>query len=185
MRALLNRRPLIGLSVLAVLLFSGCVAVNRTPPLSDNSQSPAAVYHGVAFTTGTFKRPHRTIGVVQMTQEGFRNYLAGEVNLEGTDNEQMMQAIAYYVAQQGADGIQGFSLIAQNPRSREERGVQQMGQAAKIAVAILEKHPEGGVAAAEGETTRFFVKGELIKWDQSAPSSPSPVPTPALDELTE
>ena len=97
----------------------------------------------------------------------------------------MMQAIAYYVAQQGADGIQGFSLIAQNPRSREERGVQQMGQAAKIAVAILEKHPEGGVAAAEGETTRFFVKGELIKWDQSAPSSPSPVPTPDLDELTE
>ncbi len=135
MHALLNRLTLIGLSVLAVLLFSGCVAVSRTPALSDNSLSPAAIYHNVAFTTGTFKRPHRTIGVVQMTQEGFRNYLAGEVNLEGTDSEQMMQAIAYYVAQRGADGIQGFSLIAQNPRSREERGMQQMGQAAIIAVA--------------------------------------------------
>ena len=185
MRALLNRLTLIGLSVLAALLFSGCVAVSRTPPLSNNSQSPGAVYHGVAFTTGTFKRPHRTIGVVQMTQEGFRNYLAGEVNLEGTDSEQMMQAIAYYVAQRGADGIQGFSLIAQNPRSREERGAQQVGQTLKIIGAILDKKPEGAIAAADGETTRFFVKGELVKWDQSAPPPPPAAPVPDLDDLTE
>ena len=77
MRALLNRLTIIGLSVLAALLLSSCVAVSRTPPLSDNSQSPEALYHGVAFTTGTFKRAHRTIGAVQMTQEGFLSNDAG------------------------------------------------------------------------------------------------------------
>jgi len=181
------RTTLIALCLASGMLVTGCVAVSRTPPLSHNGPEPNAVYHDIAFTSGTFNKPHQTLGVVQMTQEGFRNYLFGELNAEGTDSQNIMKAIASYVAKQGADGIQRFSLIAEKPRSREERGAQQVGQTLKIIAALADNNPEGSGSAAEGETTRFFVKGELVRWTNAPTPAPPSVPSKRVDvdELTE
>lgn len=181
------RHLVLGICALAMSLGTGCVAVSITPPLSANGPNPEAIYHGVAFTSGTFQRPHQTIGVVQMTQQGFRNYLLGEVNVQGTQRNQMMKALARYVADQGADGIQSFSLIEKNPRSEEERTAQKVGQGIKIAAAIAENNPEGAGAVSEGETTSFVVTGELVTWTKATaiPTTAAEEPGETLEELTQ
>ena len=174
------------LSVLAFVCLSGCVAVSITPPLSSNGQGASIVYQGVAFTSGTFKHPHRVIGVVQMTQEGFRHYLAGEVNEEGMQIDQIMQAIARYAADHGADGLQQFSLIDENPRSREERTAQKVGQTIKIVAALAASDPTGyRVAAHEGEETRYHIKGELVAWEKRPPIPNTPIDQDSLTEEAE
>ncbi len=176
-----------GIIVFALSLGAACVAVSITPPLSSNGTNPEALYHGVAFTSGSFKRPHQTMGVVQMTQQGFRNYLFGEVNTEGTQRAQIMKALAQYIADRGADGIQSFSLVEENPRSEEERTAQQVGQSIKIAAAIAEKNPDGAGALGEGETTTFVVTGELVKWTEGNPDPTIEALEPAdtLEDLTQ
>ena len=39
-------------------------------------------------------------------------------------------------------------------------------------------------SAAEGETTRFHLKGELVKWENTEPT-PAPTPVPDVTDLTE
>ena len=186
MSAAIKRLTISRLSVITFLCLSSCVAVSITPPLSGNGQETSIAYQGVAFTTGTFKRPHRIIGVVQMTQEGFRHYLAGEANEEDTQVDQMMQAIARYAAHHGADGLQQFSLIDENPRSREERTAQQVGQTIKIVAALAASDPDGYRAAAhEGEETRYHIKGELVAWEKQPPTPTAPTERDSLTEEAE
>jgi len=175
MRPAIKRQTLVTASAATCLLLSGCVSVSITPPLSSNGDQPSALYQGVAFTSGTFKQAHQVLGVVQMTQEGFRHYLAGELNEEGTDATQMMHAIARFAIDHGADGIQQFSLIDENPRSQEERSAQQVGQSLKLLAAIATQNKEGyQTGIHDGEQTRYFIKGELIAWRKSEPSQSTP-----------
>ena len=157
---------------MTLLYLTGCIAVSRTPPLSNQGDNRPLTYQGIAFTSGTFKRPHRVVGVVQMTQEGFRHYLAGEVNEDDTQPAHMMQALALYAARHGADGLQRFSLIDENPRSQEERTAQKVTQTIKILGALGSQNKEGYQSSIqEGETTRFHIKGELVAWIQPAKSN--------------
>ena len=161
-------------TVLALLCvqLSGCVAVSITPPLSGQGERQTVTYQGVTFTSGTFKRAHRVVGVVQMTQEGFRHYLAGEVNEESTQANHMMNALARYAAAHGAHGLQQFSLIDENPRSQEERTAQTVGQTIKILSALGSQDKQGYQSSIqEGEQTRYRIKGELVAWIDPAPPS--------------
>ena len=165
-----------------VFLLSSCLAVSRTPPLTGNHVDSAVLYGGVAITSGQFKRAHQTIGIIQMTQEGFRNYLFGEINHRGTESAEIMGAVGRYALAQGAHGIQHFSLIDRTPKSEEMRKVEQVGQTLKIIGAVVEgKHGNAAGAAAEGEKTEYLVKGELVKWIEEAPVPISIVPEGSLD----
>lgn len=163
-------KHLIKLAVLISFLLSGCVSVKLTPPLHGplNEQAP---YGGVAFTSGRFQQSHEVVGVIQMTREGYRSNLAGEINKSGTDPMNIMREIGEYARQNGADGIQNFSLIMQNPTSEEEDDAKRIWTAIRIAVAVLDgDNAEAAKVAGSGETTIYFVKGELVKWTDTQPA---------------
>ena len=179
-----NRHWMMGsaLVLLCVFLLSSCLAVSRTPPLTGNHADSAVLYGGVAITSGQFKRAHQTIGIIQMTQEGFRNYLFGEINKRGTDSSEIMRTVGGYALAQGADGIQHFSLVDMTPKSEEMRKVEQVGQTLKIIGAVVEgRHGDAGGAAAEGEKTQYLVRGELVKWIEEAPAPVSVVSKATLE----
>jgi hypothetical protein len=152
-------------TLLSPLLLSQCVAVNRTPPLSTNLAQEDRLYGGTAFTSGRFQRKHEIIGIIQMDQEGYRTVFFGEVNRRGTDPTQILRTIGLYAQNQGADGIQHFSLIMQNPESEEVGTVKKVGKAMEVAAAIAEGDPlKAALKLGEGEKTNYFVKGELVRW---------------------
>ena len=165
----MTKQPLRKLRILCVflspLLLCQCVAVNRTPPLSTNTAQEDLLYGGTAFTSGRFQRKHEIIGVIQMDQEGYRTHLFGEVNRRGVDPAQILRVIGTYAQNQGADGIQHFSLIMQNPESEEVGTVKKVGKAMEVAAAIAEGDPfKAAFKMGEGEKTNYFIKGELVRW---------------------
>ena len=166
----LSRLGILSLAIYSVSLCQ-CVAVVRTPALSSNA-ADGAIHGGVAISSGRFQRPHEIIGLMQMNQEGFRTTFFGEVNDRATKPAQILQTIGRYAKSQGADGIQHFSLRLQNPRSKDEENRDKILGALEIVAAIATgDHGRAAGKASEGETTKYFIKGELVRWQTNTRSS--------------
>ena len=112
-----------------------CVAVTRTPPLSGNGLD-GKTYGGAAFSSGRFLREHDRVGIIQMTQEGYRTTFFGELNQGQTNPDQILRNVGRYVKAQGADGIQHFSLRLDNPQSKEEDQANKVLGALQVVAAI-------------------------------------------------
>ncbi len=143
------------------LISSGCVAVSVTAPLSGDRAEGKNTFGTVYLTSGAFTRPHRVIGVVQMTQKGYR-WLHEQEVISEANPDSVLYRIGTYVRQQGADGIQHLILIDQNPQTSEEKTARQISTAIRIINQINRGEPP--TALGEGTETKYMVKGELVKF---------------------
>ena len=160
MRTKLVTRLLVAAGLMAL---SACSAVSTTPPLSRPDATGKPTFASIYLTSGTFARPHRPVGVVQMTLEGYRWLHAKE--LAGDPND-ILYKVAALARDHGAHGIQHLELIDSKPQTRAERISKQID----TAIRVFEQAKEGDAPTAlgEGTETRYFVKGELVVFEDQS-----------------
>ena len=156
-RTQLATRLLVCASLMAL---SACAAVSRTPPLSRPDATGKPTFASIYLTSGTFSRPHRPVGVVQMTLEGYR--WLHEKDVAGDPND-LLYKVAALARDNGAHGIQHLVLIDSKPQTRAEKIAKQIDTAIKVAEQIKKEDPP--TALGEGTKTRYFVKGELVVFE--------------------
>jgi len=121
------------------------------------------------LTSGTFAQPHQVMGVMQMTQTGYRWFY--EVELVSDANPaSILYKVAMYARDNGADGVQNLELVDLKPQSPAERTQKQISGVMRVADAA--KSGQGlNQAASEGEETRWEVRGEFVRFagTQGAP----------------
>jgi hypothetical protein len=145
---------------MALTAMSACAAVNRTPPLSRPDATGKPRFSSIYLTSGTFSRPHHAAGVVQMTLEDYRWLHEKEVVDDPND---LLYKVAALAREHGAHGIQHLELIDRKPQTRAEKISKQID----TAIRVFEQVEEGDAPTAlgEGTKTRYFVKGELVIFD--------------------
>ena len=156
-RTQLAARLLVGAGLMAL---SACSAVSRTPPLSRPDATGKPTFSSIYLTSGTFSRPHRPVGVVQMTLEGYR--WLHEEEVAGDPND-LLYKVAALARDNGAQGIQHLVLIDSKPQTRAEKIAKQIDTAIKVVEQIEKEDPP--TALGEGTKTRYFVKGELVVFE--------------------
>ena len=143
-------------TALLALLLTACTAVSLSPPLSPKLTGEVRTFNGVYMTSGTFARPHRVIGVFQMTQTGYKWFHEVEVVDDANPGSILYKAGAT-VARHGAQGVQRLVLIDLDPKTPAEIMEQQAKSARRIAAGksnILE----------EGTETRWMILGEMVQF---------------------
>ena len=140
-----------------VVLFASCATVNITPPLSRPDATGKPKFSNIYLTSGTFSRPHRPIGVVQMTLNGYR--WLHELEVVGDPNN-ILYSVAALARDNGAQGIQHLELIDTKPQTRVEKIAKQIDTAIKVADQV--EKGDTPAALGEGSETRYSVKGELV-----------------------
>ncbi len=146
---------------IGLMALSACAAVSRTPPLSRPDATGKPTFGSIYLTSGTFSRPHRPVGVVQMTLKGYR-WLHGK-DVAGGPND-LLYTVAALARDNGAHGIQHLELIDTNPQTKGEKIAAQIDTAIRVAEQVEKGDPP--TALSEGTETRYFVKGELVIFDK-------------------
>ncbi|MEE2657115.1 MAG: hypothetical protein VX733_01345 [Candidatus Latescibacterota bacterium] len=142
------------------MALSACAGVSRTPPLSRPDATGKPTFGSIHLTSGTFSRPHRQIGIVQMTVKSHR--WLHEKDVSGDPND-LLYTVAALARDNGAQGIQHLVLIDTNPQTRAEKIGKQIDTAIRVINQVEKKDPPTSLA--EGTETRYFVKGELVVFD--------------------
>ena len=148
--------------IVAMLALSGCVAIMKTPPLSRSEAASGPTFSSVYLTSGRFDRPHTSIGVIQLEQEGYRWLHEREVVSEANP-ESILYKIGKLAQDQGADGVQNLLVVDLNPQSPEETTAKQVMTAIRVIQQIASR--QAPTALGEGTKTRYAVKGELVKFE--------------------
>jgi len=143
------------------LIVSGCAAVSVTTPLSDTRAEGRDTFGLVYLTSGTFSRPHQIIGIVQMTQEGYRWLHENEVITEANPDS-ILYKVGAYVREKGAEGIQHLVVIDANPQTSGEKTAKQVITVIKVMDQV--RRGEAPTALSEGTRTQYLVWGELVKF---------------------
>ena len=143
------------------LIVSGCAAVSVTVPLSDNRAEGRDTFGLIYLTSGTFQRPHQIIGIVQMTQEGYRWLHENEVITEANPDS-ILYKIGAFVRGKGAEGIQHLVVIDANPQTSGEKTAKQIITAIKVVDQV--RRGRAPTALSEGTRTKYLVRGELVKF---------------------
>jgi len=141
----------------------GCTAKTISPPLTARgSPTPLRTFSGVRLTSGAFHDPHRVIGVIQMTQSGFKWMHEIEV-VDDANPASLLFKIGSYAHEHGADGVQHLELIDLDPQTPADKVSKQIDSA----VTIQREFSRGNylAVAGEGTETRWEVRGELIKFE--------------------
>jgi hypothetical protein len=150
------------------LLASACTATTVSPPLTARgSPDPRRTFAHVVLTSGTFQQPHHAVGVLQMTQTGYKWMHEIEV-VDDARPESILFKIGSYARELGADGVQHLELVDLDPQTPAEKASKQIDSAVRIS----REAQRGNYAAiaGEGTKTRYEVRGELIKFiPQGAP----------------
>jgi hypothetical protein len=154
-----------------VLAFAAtaCTATSVSPPLTARgSPDPRRTFANVQLTSGAFQRPHYVIGVMQMTQSGYKWLHEIEI-IDDANPRSLLFKVGRYARELGADGIQHFELIDLDPQTPADTAGKKIDSTIRIAQAIDKK--QYASIAAEGTKTRYEVRGELIKFvdPQGAP----------------
>ncbi|MBT8495858.1 MAG: hypothetical protein KJO07_22635, partial [Deltaproteobacteria bacterium] len=115
----------------------GCTAVSVSPPLSPQSSEAHAPRRGeVQLTSGSFNRQVEVLGVMQMTQTGYRWFYEVEV-VTDANPASILFKVAQYARAHGADGVQRLELVDLKPQNDAERtskqvqGIMRVADAAK------------------------------------------------------
>jgi hypothetical protein len=141
------------------LFLAACTARSVTPPLSPPVARGQRTFGTVYLSSGVFKRPHQVIGVVQLTQTGYKWLHEIEV-IDDANAGSILFKIGEFARQNGADGIQSLELIDMNPQTPGEKKKKQLETAMHVAQQLHKG--EAPTAAEEGTETRYEVKGELV-----------------------
>ncbi len=165
-----SRRSRGGFALAAAVALGGCTAVSVSPPLSSMSATPGAYDPAyVPLTSGALRRPHRAVGVFQMTMRGYRWFHEVEV-VDDADPRSILYQVARYAREHGAQGVQYLSLVDLKPQTPAEKVGRQLDSAVRIADHVRADRPER--IAGEGSETRWAVQGELVVF-VDAPGAPS------------
>jgi hypothetical protein len=148
-------------AIVAAGVSFGCTAVSVSPPLSSRGVSPPPPQGAIALTSGQFRRAYEVVGVVQMTQSGYRWFHEVEV-VSDANPRSILYKIGRYAHEHGADGIQFLELIDLEPQSPGAKAVKQINSAVAISEAARRGDP--AAIADEGSKTRWEVRGELIRF---------------------
>jgi hypothetical protein len=158
-----NANQVVIATAVAVVL-GACTAKTVSPPLSaqaPGSAEPVRSFDHVLLTSGRFKQPHRVIGVIQMTQSGYKWFHELEV-IEDADPRSLLFKIGSYARAHGAEGVQHLIVRDLNPQSPAEKVGNQIDSAVRIHQSA--RHDPLAIAG-EGTETRWEIRGELIKFE--------------------
>lgn len=158
----MQSRPTMLKPLVLALVATACTAATVSPPLSARgSPDPRRTFGHVQLTSGAFERPHYVIGVMQMTQTGYKWLHEIEV-VDDARPESLLFKIGSYAHQLGADGVQHLELVDLDPQTPADVAGKKIDSAVRIANQI----DRGNYAAiaGEGTKTRYEVRGELIKF---------------------
>lgn len=148
--------------VLLVLATAACTATTVSPPLTARgSPAPRRTFGSVHVTSGAFARPHRAIGVVQMTQTGYKWMHELEV-VDDANPESLLFKIGRYARAHGADGVQHLILIDLDPQTPADKAGKQIDSTVRIARSA--QRGQYATIAGEGTKTRWEIRGELIQF---------------------
>jgi hypothetical protein len=144
------------------LAATACTATTVSPPLTARgSPDPRRTFGNVQLTSGAFARPHYVIGVMQMTQSGYKWLHEIEI-IDDARPESLLFKVGNYARELGADGIQHFEIIDLDPQTPADTAGKKIDSTIRIADAIDKK--QYAAIAGEGTKTRYEVRGELIKF---------------------
>jgi hypothetical protein len=147
------------------LAATACTATSVSPPLTARgSPDPRHTFGSVQLTSGAFHRPHYVIGVMQMTQSGYKWLHEIEI-IDDANPNSLLFKVGNYARELGADGIQHFELIDLDPQTPADTAGKKIDSTINIAKAIERK--QYASIAGEGTKTRYEVRGELIKFADS------------------
>ena len=154
-----------------VLAFAAtaCTATSVSPPLTARgSPDPRRTFGSVQLTSGAFQRPHHVIGVMQMTQSGYKWLHEIEI-IDDANPDSLLFKVGRYAHELGADGVQHFELIDLDPQTPADTIGKKIDSSISIAQHLDRK--QYAAIAGEGTKTRYEVRGELIKFvdTQGAP----------------
>lgn len=155
--------------IVLALVATACTATTVSPPLTARgSPDPRRTFGSVQLTSGAFHQPHHVIGVMQMTQTGYKWLHEIEV-VDDARPESLLFKIGSYARELGADGVQHLELIDLDPQTPADTAGKKIDSTIRIARAIDRK--QYASIAGEGTKTRYEVRGELIKFidTQGAP----------------
>lgn len=142
---------------------SACTAVSVSPPLTSRAPTAKVDDHSVAVTSGQFRRPYRVVGVIQMTQSGYRWMHEVEVVSDANPGS-ILYKIAREANRLGADGVQFLELVDLKPQSPGEKTAKQIDSAVRLASKAQKGTLSAGDVASEGSETRWEVRGELVRF---------------------
>jgi hypothetical protein len=150
------------LVLLSAVIASACTATTVSPPLTARgSPGPRRTFDHVQLTSGAFGEPHIAVGVIQMTQTGYKWFHEVEV-VDDARPESLLFKIGSYAHSLGADGVQHLELIDLDPQTPADTAGKQFNSAVNIARDV--RRQNYGAIAGEGTKTRYEVRGELIKF---------------------
>ena len=155
--------------MLFVLALGACTAKTISPPLTARgSPDPRHTFANVQLTSGTFLQPHVVIGVIQMTQTGYK--LLHEIELvDDARPESLLFKIGELANKHGAHGVQHLIVTDLDPQTPADNANRKIESTIAIADAIEKGQPAR--AAGEGTKTRWEIRGELIQFiDPGAPA---------------
>ncbi len=148
--------------LLLAFAVTACTATTVSPPLTARgSPDFRRTFGNVQLTSGAFQRPHYVIGVMQMTQSGYKWLHEIEI-IDDARPDSLLFKVGRYARELGADGIQHFEIIDLDPQTPADNANKKINSAINIADAIDKK--EYARIAGEGTKTRYEVRGELIKF---------------------
>lgn len=150
------------LPLLLALTASACTAATVSPPLTARgSPTPRRTFDHVQLTSGAFVEPHHAIGVIQMTQTGYKWFHEVEL-VDDARPESLLYKIGSYAHSLGADGVQHLELVDLDPQTPADTAGKQINSAVNIARDV--RRQQYAAIAGEGTKTRYEVRGELIKF---------------------
>jgi hypothetical protein len=151
--------------VLGTISVTACTAKTLSPPLS-GATAHDRKFGGVYLTSGALKRPHRVIGVVQMTQSGYK-WLHEVELVDDARPESLLFRIGDYARSLGADGVQHLQLIDLDPQTPADNANRKINSVIRMEKAIERK--QYASIAGEGTKTYWEIRGELIQFVNRPP----------------
>jgi hypothetical protein len=149
-------------AIAIALATTACTATTVSPPLTARgSPGPRRTFDHVLLTSGTFDEPHYAVGVMQMTQTGYK-WLHEIEMVDDARPESLLFKIGSYAHELGADGVQHLELVDLDPQTPAETAEKKINSAIKIERDL--EHRNYAAIAGEGTKTRYEIRGELIKF---------------------
>jgi hypothetical protein len=149
--------------LLAASAMGACTATTVSPPLTSKGTAVQHTFGDVYLSSGRLDKPHRVIGVVQMTQTGYKWFHEVEI-VDDANPASLLFKIGSYARSHGADGVQHLVLIDLDPQTPGEKASKQFQSAVRISEAV--KKGRYADIAQEGTKTRWEVRGELVQFAQ-------------------
>jgi hypothetical protein len=147
---------------LGLVLAAACTATTISPPLTARgSPDPKRTFDSVRITSGAFTQPHRVIGVVQLTQSGYK-WLHEVELVNDARPESLLSNIGSYARSLGADGVQHLKLLDLDPQTPADTATNKIDSVVRIHDAVERK--QYASIAAEGTKTRWEIRGELVQF---------------------